>query len=61
MDPDISRETIFRLADKILQDLDRGHELDPDEVSLLAESALALDSWISTGGWLPADWQRVSL
>jgi hypothetical protein len=32
--------------------------LDADEAAELAELIHALDEWISTGGFLPAAWQR---
>lgn len=32
--------------------------VDPDDAARLAELVMALDEWMSRGGFLPAAWQR---
>lgn len=50
MDPDVMLDEMRALAKSDLSEFG-------DEVHRLAELTLALDEWITKGGFLPADWR----
>lgn len=60
MDPNTTLSRMVWLAGRIHAAVDSG---EPDErvaelADELATAALALDGWISRGGFLPKEWQR---
>ncbi len=54
MDPDVTLAEMRRLRDKWLHGPDKWNELDIDS---LVDEFMALDEWLSRGGYLPYDWQ----
>lgn len=65
MDPDKNLQEQLRIAAEIIDDwsdLQKGRCADVDEVAEkathLAELVIALDSWLSSGGFLPASWAK---
>jgi hypothetical protein len=62
MDPDEALAQLrahYQQAFRVLDGTDE--DVDPALVlSSLAESAMALDGWLSRGGFLPVPWQRVA-
>lgn len=57
MDPDKCLETCRSLAKKILQEADM-ERIHTDKGERLAELFEGLDTWISSGGFLPKDWKK---
>lgn len=53
MDPNANLRDQLKLATKIMEE-PRTEWVDPADAKLLAELVLALDEWISKGGFLPA-------
>lgn len=55
MDPDQALKDIRHYVNVVERD---GGESAPATADALVESFRALDDWLSTGGFLPSDWQR---
>jgi hypothetical protein len=64
MDPETNLEKQLQLAQKILRYLDTGDDprrvltVVEEDAEKLAELVLALDEWLSQGGFRPSRWQR---
>lgn len=62
MDPDETLKELLALARELQASLDAGETLsepaDDAKVSRLVELALALDTWLRRGGYLPSRWTR---
>lgn len=58
MDPNANLEEMLSLANEIQQAIDEDDDPDPCDVDRLTELVIALDGWISGGGFLPSRWQR---
>lgn len=57
MDPDANLNEQRRLAEKLMRAIDHSRPLDHHDVRLLVELVIALDEWISQGGFAPRDWK----
>jgi hypothetical protein len=55
MDPDANLDEQRTLARRLITGADRGLAVEPEALRL-AELALALDDWITRGGFLPRAW-----
>lgn len=55
MDPEANLEEQLRLSRRIEND-----EGTPDDATRLAELVLALNGWLSNGGFLPRKWGRAT-
>lgn len=58
MDPDANLKEQRELAALIQSQLDEGETPDEDDVLRLSELVIALDEWISNGGFVPAAWRK---
>lgn len=58
MDPDANLIEQRVLAARIQVRYDSTGEVDPADAATLVELVLALDKWITEGGFLPAPWQK---
>ncbi len=58
MDPDENLKELLALARELQATLDGGDPSDDEKVSRLVELALALDTWLRRGGFLPSRWTR---
>jgi hypothetical protein len=62
MDPDATLEDLLRLIDLVTGQVDA--EIDPStdrpDVYRIAELLLALDSWLTAGGFMPRRWKPAS-
>lgn len=61
MDPDKAHSALLVLAFELSKKLDRGQGLsaaDEDAVSELCDTVIALDEWLSSGGFKPKDWEK---
>lgn len=58
MDPEVNLEEQKELAKKLLHGERTTPEDFEDDVARLAELVLALDEWLSKGGFLPRAWKR---
>lgn len=54
MDPNAARQTVRKWAKGVVKYPDQFSNYD----YRVAESFLALDQWLSNGGFLPTDWER---
>lgn len=59
MDPDAALEELLELADLVtsLLDAEVGKQIDRTDVLRLAELVLAIDAWLTAGGFLPTRWK----
>jgi hypothetical protein len=62
MDPDAALEELLRLVDLVNGESDAEIDLRTDcrDISQIAELLLALDGWLSAGGFLPRRWKRAA-
>jgi hypothetical protein len=60
MDPDANLEQQLRLAGAMLADHhdSDGNGVEPRDAAELADLVIALNEWISKGGFLPKAWQK---
>ena len=59
VDPDANLKEQIRIAKQIIQAIDKGEEIDMFERGdRLAELVIALDEWITRGGFIPGRWVR---
>ncbi len=58
MDPNFNLEQQLTRAMSILEDIDNGIRVYEPDVEMLAEYVLALDEWITKGGFLPERWTK---
>jgi len=58
MDPDANLEEQLELAAEAIESIENGAEVHVDDVERLAELVLALDGWITNGGFLPKRWRK---
>ncbi len=58
MDPDANLEEQRRLAQRIIADEESGMGSATLDADRLAELVIALDEWITNGGFLPEAWRR---
>lgn len=58
MDPDANLARLLALAASLQTECDDGAEMiDAADVSAMCELVIAIDSWIASGGFLPAAWR----
>lgn len=57
MDPNANIEEQRDLAQRIINSESYGDEVDDDDARRLAELVLALDRWLSSGGFKPGSWK----
>jgi hypothetical protein len=57
MDPNANLEEQRKIAARMLKQVDEPEGIDEHDADRLAELVLALDEWISKGGFLPARWE----
>lgn len=57
MDPDANLQEQRRLSVKIIEQFDTDQPILPGDAVRLAELSAAMDKWIRTGGFPPADWK----
>jgi hypothetical protein len=58
MDPNANLEEQLRLAARIVEDGDSGVGASSLHADRLAELVLALNEWITNGGFLPERWRQ---
>ncbi len=58
MDPDINLRSQLARARGILQAVDDGMRVYEPDAERLAELVVALDEWITKGGFLPERWTK---
>lgn len=59
MDPNANLAELTQLSHKVLKDLDNLAAVDLDEVERTCELFIALNEWLTKGGFLPTDWNKV--
>ena len=57
MDPDASLEELLNLADVVTSLAEDGDWTGECEVVRVAELTLALDGWLTSGGFMPTRWK----
>lgn len=58
MDPDANLAEQLMLSQRIKFNYDEGFRPNEEDSNRLAELVVALDEWISKGGFLPAKWRK---
>ncbi len=58
MDPNTNLKEQLDLARLIVYTHDKGYKVPHETSDRLAELVIALDEWISNGGFLPERWKR---
>ena len=60
MDPKSNLESQLSLSKQMLKDYEdtNSNGIDQDDAARLAELVLALNDWLSHGGFLPPQWER---
>jgi hypothetical protein len=58
MDPNANLQEQLRLAERIVEDGESGMGASTLHADRLAELVLALNEWISNGGFLPEAWRK---
>lgn len=58
MDPDANLEEQLLRASKLVEAIENDRGIRESEVLRLAELVIALDEWISNGGFLPGKWGK---
>lgn len=57
MDPNAALARLRMLANMIAADVDGGYPVDAERAQEIATTFEGLDSWLSSGGFLPTDWR----
>ena len=57
MDPNANLTEQRQLAQRIIDDEESGQGMSKRDADRLAELVIALDEWLSSGGFKPAAWQ----
>jgi len=60
MDPDYNRYEQLQLASKLLEATENDRPVKDEDVLRLSELVIALDEWITKGGFLPKAWRETT-
>lgn len=58
MDPNMNLSDQLRLADSLVSQFENGKKMDADDAYDLAVLVIALNEWITGGGFLPTRWKK---
>lgn len=58
MDPNEALRRLRLLVARMGNAVDKGREVSPDDAWAAMETFYGLDRWLSSGGFLPEDWER---
>jgi len=60
MDPDAAIEELLNLAELVISRADDGEWTGDCDILRIAELTLALDGWLTVGGFMPTRWKPAS-